>query len=498
MLKVLELTNEQIAIRSTKDRYGQNRIIVISDNPDPKEASNETFKTKDVLKKYGAAWDKQEGHWYWNDRFKTPDEIAKIANDAVKDANKLLGSDTSGYIDVSVFSDIEVLIQAKEYIETVKGTLEFVKTKSGKVTLDLVDNYINQLADSLDDKQLLDDIANFNKAAKAYILDTGKHSYSMFNLFMIWLQASRGATEFGSVPYWFGRGYEPKENAKKIYILKPGNTGSLYSNVLKIIKDYPNSPFEYARESGFTITDKQNPIPKEKYNAFWSWANKKGYIKQTYTSKFNEVAIYDNLNVKPIPGVEQINEPTPPKWYNDDDTEDEKSKIMIEALKAFSEDSGIKITSKTDLGGARGVSKGGHIELLTNSVGAGLLSTFVHELAHEILHQPANSNLNGGKLYIGREFSSDEKELHAESVAYIVMKTYDFPVQHSITYLALWKTNKEKIRKFQKIIRDTSMYIIQQIEKYAPIVGDEINSNDLNESLLEIKNIITEFKKNII
>ena len=287
-------------------------------------------------------------------------------------------------------------------------------------------------------------------------------------------------------------------NAKKIYILKPGNTGSLYSNVLKIIKDYPNSPSEYAKESGFTITDKQNPIPKEKYNAFWSWANKKGYIKQTYTSKFNEVAIYDNLNVKPIPGVEQINEPTPPKWYNDDDTEDEKSKIMIEALKAFSEDSGIKITSKTDLGGARGVSRGGHIELLTNSVGAGLLSTFVHELAHEILHQPANSNLSNGKLYIGREFSSDEKELHAESVAYIVMKTYDFPIQHSITYLALWKTNKEKIRKFQKIIRDTSMYIIQQIEKYAPIVGDEINSNDLNESLLEIKNIITEFKKNII
>ena len=171
---------------------------------------------------------------------------------------------------------------------------------------------------------------------------------------------------------------------------------------------------------------------------------------------------------------------------------------MIEALKAFSEDSGIKITSKTDLGGARGVSRGGHIELLTNSLGAGLLSTFVHELAHEILHQPANSNLSNGKLYIGREFSSDEKELHAESVAYIVMKTYDFPIQHSITYLALWKTNKEKIRKFQKIIRDTSMYIIQQIEKYAPIVGDEINSNDLNESLLEIKNIITEFKKNII
>ena len=498
MLKVLELTNEQIALKSTTDRYGQKRIIVVSDNPDPKEASNETFKTKDVLKKYGAAWDKQESHWYWNDRFKTADEIAKIANDAVKDANKLLGSDISGYTDVSSFSDIEVLVQAKEYIETVKGTLEFVKSKSGKITLDLVDNYIEQLAESLDDKQLLEDIANFNKAAKAYILDTGKHSYSMFNLFMIWLQATKGAKEFGSIPYWLGRGYEPKENSKKIYILKPGNTGSLANNVLRIIKDYPNSPNEYAKESGFTITNKENPIPKEKYNAFWAWANKKGYVKQKFTNKFNEVAIYDNLNVQAIPGVPQINEPTPPKWYNDDDTDDDKSRVMIEALKSFSEDNGIKITSKSDLGGARGVSKGGHIELLTNSVGAGLLSTFVHELAHEILHQPANSGLAKGRLFIGREFSSEEKELHAESVAYIVMKTYDFPIGHSINYLALWKTNKEKIRKFQKVIRETSMYIIQQIEKYAPIVEDEINKQELNESLLQIKNIITEFKKNII
>lgn len=497
MFKVVDsTTNEAITIKSTTDRYGQKRIFVVSDNPDQREAGNETFKTKDVFKKFGAAWDNQEKHWFWNDRYKSPDQIAKIANDAVKAANELLGADMGGRKEIEKFDDVESLVKAKEFLETVKGTYEFVKSKSGKATLDLVDAYIDQLAESLDDKKLLDDIADFNRAAKAYILDTGRYSYSFFNTFMIWLQASKGAKEFGSVPYWLGRGYEPKADARKILILKPGGTGGLASNVAKIIKDYPRSPQEYASENpSFKIVDPKNPIPKEKYNAFWNWAGKKGYVKFKSTNQFTEVAIYDNLNVQPIPGVEQINAPEPPKWYNDDDTEDDKSSIMIEALKAFSVDNGIQIKQSDDLGGARGVSKGGHIELLTNSVGAGLLSTFIHELAHEILHQPANKDLARGKLFIGREFTSEEKELHAEAVAYTVMKTYEFPIGHSINYLALWKQNKDKVKKFQKVIRETSMFIIQQIEKYAPAVEDETN---VNEPINEIKSIITEFKKLII
>ena len=135
---------------------------------------------------------------------------------------------------------------------------------------------------------------------------------------------------------------------------------------------------------------------------------------------------------------------------------------MIKALKESANANGIKITDTSDLGGARGVSKGGHIELLTNSVGAGLLSTFVHEYAHELMH---HDNAVGKKLgfHVGRGSGAEERELQAESVAYTVMKSYDFPIEHSINYLALWKSNKDKIRQHQKLIRDVSMYIIKQI-----------------------------------
>jgi len=76
-------------------------------------------------------------------------------------------------------------------------------------------------------------------------------------------------------------------------------------------------------------------------------------------------------------------------------------------------------------------------------------------------------------------------------------KTYEFPIEHSINYLALWKQNKDKVKAFQKVIRETSMFIIQQIEKYAPNVEGAATPGETNvaESLNEIKSIINRFKE---
>ena len=123
------------------------------------------------------------------------------------------------------------------------------------------------------------------------------------------------------------------------------------------------------------------------------------------------------------------------------------------------------------------------------------LSTFIHELAHELLHHSNSKELG---FYIGKGSGPEERELQAESVAYTVMKSYDFPIEHSINYLALWKSNKDKIRTHQKLIREVSMYIIKEIETYAPKIESQETAQNLAESLSNIKNIITEFKKTIL
>jgi hypothetical protein len=60
-------------------------------------------------------------------------------------------------------------------------------------------------------------------------------------------------------------------------------------------------------------------------------------------------------------------------------------------------------------------------------------------------------------------------ELQAESVAYVVMKHYELPVQHQPTYIALWKGNKEKILQNMSTISDVAKFIIDEIDKIAKL-----------------------------
>lgn len=494
MLKIIDkkVMNEALTLKRFIDDFKNNRIIVISDNPNEREASNETYNTKEILKKYGAYWDKYNKGWTWSDRFKNKEEIFNLASKAVQEANKFLNSEIDSETNPTSFDDIGQWEKVKDFVEGIRDTLGIVKKQSGKVTLDLVNSYIDDLANDLNDKKLLDDIADFNKAVRSFILESGRYSYSFFNLFIIWLQTmGSGAKEFGSAPYWFGRGYQPKKDAKKIIILKPALGNSLYKSIKDVLDRFPRSAEEYAKESGFQISDPNKPIPKEKFYSFWVWAKKKGMVHYHVTTHFAEAYIYDNLNVEPNSGKEQINAPNPPQWYSEDEDDDYKAGIIIDALENFAKNNGISIASgKNKIGDARGASYGGHIELISNSMSISVLATLIHELAHEILHSSANKEKFGGKFYLGNQLTSEEKEIHAESVAYTVLKSYDFPIKHSINYLALWKANNEKIRGFQKIIRDVSMFLIKEIEKRVNSDEEIERAEAIDETLRRIKKLL--------
>ena len=62
--------------------------------------------------------------------------------------------------------------------------------------------------------------------------------------------------------------------------------------------------------------------------------------------------------------------------------------------------------------------------------------------------------------------STEIVELQAESVSYVVCKHYKLPTEHQPTYLALWKADRDKIKKNLDIITKVSMFIIDGIDKY--------------------------------
>ena len=139
---------------------------------------------------------------------------------------------------------------------------------------------------------------------------------------------------------------------------------------------------------------------------------------------------------------------------------------------------GINVTKSDSKSGEKGYSAGNHINMSSTVEGAGEVSTLVHEFAHELMHWKKSS-----LFYQGDEIKSDRAlmELQAESVAYVVMKHYELPVQHQPTYIALWKGNKEKILQNMNTISDVASFIIKEIDKMA--AQDSRNSEELDEDL---------------
>jgi hypothetical protein len=124
--------------------------------------------------------------------------------------------------------------------------------------------------------------------------------------------------------------------------------------------------------------------------------------------------------------------PEQPNWKSP-----EKNLELQKKLIDFAETNGIKVTIEAIAGDTQGVSMGGSIVL---SPEAGT-KTLIHEIAHEFLHQVEENQL-----------SRAEKEMEAESVAYVVSKHFGFSKLSSPNYLALHGLSSEMIMsRFQRI-----------------------------------------------
>ena len=141
-----------------------------------------------------------------------------------------------------------------------------------------------------------------------------------------------------------------------------------------------------------------------------------------------------------------------PKWF-DDATPDEKSRVIFDALMEFAKVNNIRVEIKDEgLGSARGVSSMGSIQLKAENI-----STLVHEIAHELIHD-LEARMDGEKKI---------KELQAEGVAYVVLREFDLPHEHASKYLALWRIDPKHVTENEKIISDTARKIIDFIYEFA-------------------------------
>jgi hypothetical protein len=149
---------------------------------------------------------------------------------------------------------------------------------------------------------------------------------------------------------------------------------------------------------------------------------------------FRVVYVFDvsQTNGEPLPPV--------PDWKSP-----EKNLELQKKLIDFAKANGIKVTIETLAGDTQGVSMGGSIVL---SPEAGT-KTLIHEIAHEFLHHVENNQL-----------SRAEKEMEAESVAYVVCSYLGFRNLSSPNYLALQGMKNDGINTHFQIISNLAKKLI--------------------------------------
>jgi Zn-dependent peptidase ImmA (M78 family) len=98
-----------------------------------------------------------------------------------------------------------------------------------------------------------------------------------------------------------------------------------------------------------------------------------------------------------------------------------------------------------------GFSQGGKIVLDSSQSVNMRVNTLAHEIAHELLHQTPEAK---------GTFSLQERELQAESVAYVICRAVGLEPK-SASYLAVYSADKERIVANLQTVYETTKIVLE-------------------------------------
>ncbi len=133
---------------------------------------------------------------------------------------------------------------------------------------------------------------------------------------------------------------------------------------------------------------------------------------------------------------------------------------------------GIELEYKDNLGGARGVSKGGRIHMLCGMSPAEEFQVLAHELAHELLHR--------GDRRVDTDVRT--REVEAESVAYVCCSAIGLETgSASSDYIALYRGDEKLLSQSLAYIQNVSAQILDYILHPPAIVPAKLTTREQRE-----------------
>ena len=484
------------------------------------DIDNEQYK---ILKKYGCSRREKdrEGNVivYWtfggnrkgiSDKMRqsmidsTWERINKAMNDpdingVLINENELNNQENSDITDNNL-AENDVDLESSEVVNELDELIENLEFDRTKIKEKLI-SFKQDLMNCLTVKELQIKLEPIIKK-RNHLSNVLGDNYSFANTILIMIQDPE-ATYVLPKSKWFKWGRGVVEPAPRIWLWVPRKRSSLQGDEKEQII------YDYLKSKGVKSVKDLKPSEQIELNELLRY-NKTKEFKLTpdfydirftkvrngqrdhFTEHLNQVLNGEN-NQNTINNDAQLNDNGEyigheGAWFDDFTQESVKTKKIYEALYKAVSDEGIKIRFVNSLNGARGVSRNGIIDLLTNQpINAGFVGDFAHEFAHEILHQKflstRNEELRDFYLNSGANTRA-MREQQAELCAWMVLKTYGLYYKTNEVYLKNWGLNENTIVEIFDNMSNTASYIIEKInQNLGNIKNNMTESVKLNESL---------------
>lgn len=336
-------------------------------------------------------------------------------------------------------------------------------------------------------------------------------SYSMTNTLLIWVQDPQ-ATMVKSASDWKNANRRIKIGAPAIALYVPH--GKRLFDTEEKIHDakvkwlIKNKKLRQINPNGISVKQvdflisKLTVGEKETLNKYLNQFN--GPVTHTL-----EPLWYDYRFTEQIPGTEDLigspnNEDI--EWFDGTSQETDKTIKLYNAVINAIKSTQINLVygSEQTLGGARGVSKSGEIEVLQGiPKNAGAISTLVHEFSHELLHQKwlSNSSQDFAKYFVGTEQGRALVEQQAEISAWIVMRNFGYSMQTAVNYVGCWGGDERNVIKVFDTVANVASYIINSVQEQLSNMNESMQNN-VNLSGMDVAQMlgqeaVSEYQKSL-
>jgi hypothetical protein len=418
----------------------------------------DVFAFKDLLKNSGAKWNGAGKFWFWfvdkNDPKKTIDKIIKPALETIKNTQNIVLE-----ID-KILADLETespssnpdLGVSKEDEDDIKKKLQEFKER---------------LVNIQDDEQFKETMGKIiaMKSAQGY-------QFSFGNAILIMIQ-DINAGIVNSKKNWLEKyNRTVNSNARPLMVWAPqGVKQSISKDKETLLKA------DFLKKIGKGPNDKLTPNEQFQLEKLL-----RGY---TYATKFKFVPVYSQKDTTQIEGTEDYIKAAEEskkdiKWFEDNMISDEVRPVY-KGLIDFTEEKGIKLELTDDLGGSRGSSASGAIQLLKNEGNdVGLTKTLAHEITHELLHQKYLSTKGDetSKFFLGTSEGRAAVEQQAELSAWMFMYAFGFDLKTtSLNYVLLWGGDKDKMVRVFDTVSGVVNYLIDFVNKKIKTVDEGMGSH---------------------